>query len=575
MESTINKLFDSKNRKFEIPPYQRAYSWEDKQVNQFMEDLKTAGSQYYLGHFLFESKADNVLCIIDGQQRLTTAIIFFSVLKKELHRRKIQGENVDLDLDDFTDFYLKDLRKDTQKYKTVDYDNNFFINEIIEAKERHSQEPDTASKQRIRAAKEIFEVEFLKATTGELIHWCRLVENATITEYVVNDKTLATQIFAFQNDRGKKLSNLEVIKAYFMLQIYLQSSDKEKTDEGIKYLENELATIYKQIVRINLNEDEVLNFFWRAVSGKGFYSEEVIKGIKDHISALTTDKTVWIKEFITGLSQAFQSVEKIETSKESSIIDLRYLNNMALAYPFLLKAYQLNADGKTMKRLARLLENITFRYLLRGGRAEIEARLNPHLVNCNAAEDVDKHINSIIDNLKNNSWWSYWNDQAMNSYLGGYFYRNRVDNYVLWKYELYLCDDHHPKPHKVAFEDLIHNESIEHIAPQKPTNGDPILNGYGMYEDKANPEEGIISGNWLNCIGNLVLISQAHNSSIGNKPFRDKLQSYGRDNLLNQQKEIQRFIADKDRPVWDKNTIKTRKDCIIAAAMKIWDLDVI
>jgi uncharacterized protein with ParB-like and HNH nuclease domain len=94
MESTINKLFDSKNRKFEIPSYQRAYSWDDKQINQFIEDLKNAESQYYLGHFLFEIKEENILYVIDGQQRLTTSIIFFSVLKKELEQRKEKGEKI-------------------------------------------------------------------------------------------------------------------------------------------------------------------------------------------------------------------------------------------------------------------------------------------------------------------------------------------------------------------------------------------------------------------------------------------------------------------------------------------------
>ena len=159
------------------------------------------------------------------------------MLKKELKRREIKGEKVDLDLDDITDYYLKDLRKDTQKFKTVKDDNNFFIDEIIEAKDSHMQEIDTASKFRIRSAKEIFEKEFSKASVENLVKWCRLVESATITEYVVKDKTQATQIFAFQNDRGKKLSNLEIIKAYFMLQIYLSSSTKEKIEEDIGYLE--------------------------------------------------------------------------------------------------------------------------------------------------------------------------------------------------------------------------------------------------------------------------------------------------------------------------------------------------
>lgn len=575
MESTISKLFDSKNRKFEIPSYQRAYSWEEKQVNQFLEDLENAESQYYLGHFLFETKdnEENTLLVIDGQQRLTTCIIFFSVLRKELEKRKANSETVTLNLEDIKDYYLRDLRKDTQKFTTVRDDNNFFIDEIIDAKDEHSQELKTTSKIRIRKAKEIFEKYLAEQKTADIEKWCGLIENATITEYVVKDKTQATRVFAFQNDRGKKLSNLEIIKAYFMLQIYLSSSSKERIEENIRYLEDELSEIYKQIVRIKIDEDEVLNYYWRSVSGKGYSSEEVVKGIKEKITSLINEKSVWIKDFVSGLSQAFQTVEKIEKSEESYTKDLRYLNNMALAYPFIIKAYKLKATEKSINRLIRLFENITFRYLLRGGRAEIESRLNHHLVNYNTAEEVDKNINDIIWSIKNNGWWSYWNDHAMTSYLSGYFYQNRVDNYVLWKYELYLCDENHPKPHKVSFDDLIRNESIEHIAPQTPTNGDPVANGYGIYKDDTNSGDGIASGGWINNIGNLMLISQSHNSSIGNKPFTDKLISYGEANLLNQQKEISDFVADKNVPVWNKATIDKRKQKIIAAATDMWNLD--
>lgn len=576
MSSTISKLFDSKNRKFEIPAYQRSYSWEEKQILQFIEDLKNAETQYYLGHFLFSIKEneENTLLIIDGQQRLTTCIIFFSCVKKILGLRQEEGENITLNLEDITDYYLRDIRKETQKFKTVNYDNNFFIDEIIDGRTDHTQELDTASKKKIRKAKEIFTKNLHNESINDIEKWCRLIESATITEYIVDNKTQAAQVFAFQNDRGKKLSNLEVIKAYFMLQIYLFSINEEKTEENIKYLEDEFSKIYKQIVRIKLNEDEVLNYYWRAVSGRGFYSEEVITGIKESINTTTRDKTVWIKDFMSGLSQAFQTVEKVEKGENSYTKDLHYLNNMALSYPFIIKAYKLNADEKCINRLIKLLENITFRYLLRGGRAEIESRLNHHLINYNNKGDIDRNINDIIGNLKSHGWWGYWNDSTMKNYLSsGYFYKNRVDNYVLWKYELYICDENHPKPHKVSFEDLIHNESIEHIAPQTPTNGDSIANGYGIYDDKENPSDGIVSGDWLNCIGNLMLISKSHNSSIGNKPFSDKLDSYGRDNLLNQQKEIETYIGNSNNPVWDKDTIENRKIKIIDAAMDIWNLD--
>ena len=89
MDNSLNiqTLFDAKNRQFEIPSYQRSYSWGEKQIKQFVDDLKNAGSQYYLGHFLFEKKCDNTLLIIDGQQRLTTCVIFFASLKNELENR--------------------------------------------------------------------------------------------------------------------------------------------------------------------------------------------------------------------------------------------------------------------------------------------------------------------------------------------------------------------------------------------------------------------------------------------------------------------------------------------------------
>jgi uncharacterized protein with ParB-like and HNH nuclease domain len=52
MESTINKLFESQKRKFEIPSYQRAYAWDAEHIIQFIEDLQNSVNQYYLGHFL-------------------------------------------------------------------------------------------------------------------------------------------------------------------------------------------------------------------------------------------------------------------------------------------------------------------------------------------------------------------------------------------------------------------------------------------------------------------------------------------------------------------------------------------
>lgn len=288
--TTIQALFDAKNRKFRIPAYQRSYSWGEKQIKQFIDDLKNASSQYYLGHFLFEkAESNNSLLIIDGQQRLTTCVIFFSSLKKELKRRSENGENITIDLDDIEDYYIKDIRKGIQKFETVEYDNNFFLDEIIDGKNRDNN-LKSRSQQRIRKARELFELEFASTKTEDLEKWSSLVQNATITQFVVEDKVQAAQIFAFQNDRGKALSKLEVVKSYFMLQIYLSSDNKELIDTNIRYLEKEFMNIYEKIVLVKTKEDDVLTYYWRTVSGKGYYSDEIVEGTKEALKTISKDK---------------------------------------------------------------------------------------------------------------------------------------------------------------------------------------------------------------------------------------------------------------------------------------------
>ncbi len=94
MESstTIRKMLA--NGQIIVPSYQRAYSWErDKQVSQFLQDLEEyrksqSHSAYYFGHFLFENKGNDIYHIVDGQQRLTTIVIFVAALfqrLKEIH----------------------------------------------------------------------------------------------------------------------------------------------------------------------------------------------------------------------------------------------------------------------------------------------------------------------------------------------------------------------------------------------------------------------------------------------------------------------------------------------------------
>ena len=65
-----------------------------------------------------------------------------------------------------------------------------------------------------------------------------------------------------------------------------------------------------------------------------------------------------------------------------------------------------------------------------------------------------------------------------------------------------------------------------------------------------------------------MLISGSHNASIGNKPFTNKLESYKRNPLLNQQAEIKDFAVND---VWKIQSIEKRHKAIIDFATKKWN----
>ena len=576
--STIKKLFASDDR-FEIPNYQRAYAWGKEQLSQFVDDLSECGEKYYLGHFLFEEdgKKPDAYYVIDGQQRLTTCIIFFSAARNALEQRRGEwegGENAEgikKLLAGIGHRYLKDMISGDAKFKTVLYDNDFFVDAIIEYKEAAAlPEEDTSSKKAMREARLYFEKRLKEASVECMLDWIEKVENAYITTYVVNGKVEGAQIFAYQNDRGKGLSNLEVLKVYLMMQLFKLNN----SESIIGDIETIFKDIYKAIARVSLHENTVLNYYWQAIGPKGYKSENAVDEVKAWIKGFQDEEQAdKIKKFVADLSKAFCLVEEIDASNSFDVANLKRLDDMAISYPLLIRARMFGVGDKTFNRLVKLMENLTFRYVLRGRYADITGRLQS-VINLKGAsndESFDALIEAIKWNLNSNKGWEYWGNWEMIRHISDrWFYGNRMENYLLWRYEQHLCPGEYPET-KVSWEDVRSSKSIERVAPQRPPDN-LAESGYGAYNDKENLSEGISSGDWLNCVGNLVLLAQGQNSALGNCPFEEKLKMYGSDNLLHQQKEIISFVTDKERPVWDKAAIERRRDAIVAAAREIWDL---
>lgn len=132
--STILGFFDSSQKSYEIPVYQRAYSWDKKNWTIFLEDLfeqLEGDNNYFYGNILLETiKKNRDYEIIDGQQRITTLTIFMRSLINILENRKTEELLNEFDFEEKIKIYLKN--NGNIKLRPVEYDKACYDSLIVD-----------------------------------------------------------------------------------------------------------------------------------------------------------------------------------------------------------------------------------------------------------------------------------------------------------------------------------------------------------------------------------------------------------------------------------------------------------
>lgn len=535
-----------------VPNYQRAYSWDkDKQVKQFLIDLDDyidSGSTtpYYFGHFLFEKKSEDLYNIIDGQQRLTTIEIFLSSVFKRLASIRPLTEDEKETKEDVI------KRNSKYRFSTVEYDNPFFKDYVIDQKDISRESLETLSAVRIMEAFDYFEDELKLKDEISCIKYIECITNSACTTHIVNEGAEAIQMFIFQNNRGKDPTKLEIVKAQFMYEIWISNINQEEKSEKIKELQERFEHIYKSIsvIENNLSEDDVLLYALRVYFNTfniDVSMERIEKELKDKNNAIN-----FIMNFTLELENSFESLKPFFTEKKIyEIYSLAILGKTQMM-PFVIKSYKYKISDEDKARLFAELESLVIRHRIIGTRAHLEDRINEVYVEFT---EENKDISQIIDHIRwikkeadeNNWWYYYWSDAKFKEALQGAL-DHKIAKHILWKYENYLISQE-KQGYGFMQMDQIASPELEHIAPTTPSDETPIAKGYCKYDEE-------FKNMYLDCIGNYLLISKSHNCSIGNVSFTDKLNSY---NVLAQQREIKEIAKDK----WDKNAIKKRHDKIV------------
>ena len=493
--------------------------------------------------------------VIDGQQRLTTIVIFLSALFAQI--KQISPLNK-TEIETFEDI-IKGYR-----FATVDYDNQLFKDFVIDIDlnkidKIDKNELETESAKRIVDALYFFTQKLKDKNEEYLLKMLETVQGASCTTHFVKDESEAIQMFIFQNNRGKKPSNLEIIKAQFMFNVHLYGGEEKKS--LIDEIKSRFEKIYKSISKIeyNINEDDVLVYTLR-VHFNSLWESNPIDRINKQLS-LEKDPIKFINfinDFTHLLATSFEHLTSFFVKDQRDYFEIHSLislGEIGISIPFIIKAYKFGLSKNDISQLCSSLESLVIRHRLIGTRADITSRLNDVY---QKFKDDNSEIKPIVDRIEwmknvgsDSWWWAYWNNRELERALQGAV-NHSTAKFLLWKYENHLKSQGKSGYSPIRFDDIKSLE-LEHIAPQTEN---PEA-GYDTYDEEFINQH-------INCLGNYLLISKSHNCSLGNKPFAVKIESYKH---LEQQREIQELT--KDNPTWTRDLIQKRKEKIVQFLMTI------
>jgi len=366
----------ARQRKYRVPFHQRDYAWADDQVSQFWEDIRDTmesdRAEHFLGAIVFRQiEEDKDYEIIDGQQRLATALILLAVL------RDIYYENNDDLWKDIQATYFG--RRDRRTREIV---SNFIMNSTNDeffqrfiANHASKDKISTALKRRTTRPtnKRLLQaylylrdqVDSLigngleELNTGPLIDLEELLsKKLTVILVTVSDEADAFMLFETLNERGLELSILDLLKNHLF--------GKAR---------NKIEIVKQKWLEMNTNLDEragvrFLRHFWVSKHGR-IQAGRLFRDIRDKTGTLSA--VVELANDLSKLSFVYAALSGSndplwEDHSENLRRNIRNLDVLGAiqCYPVLLAAYE-KLDSDDFEKTVWIMLVMAIRYSLIGG----------------------------------------------------------------------------------------------------------------------------------------------------------------------------------------------------------------
>ena len=577
METSNQKIPDIfANNYFRIPDYQRGYAWKaDKQLPELwddIEDIPTNPSGGYKPHYtgaislqktsfnklskseqkLLQS-GSNIYDVVDGQQRLTTILILLFELYKKLNDKKIYNQ------------YIKEKGKNAVykfSYGTENGDYNYFLQKEIFEDPNSICKGKSVYTNNLREAKQFFCDKLAPLTPKQARRIFSKVTTALMFDIKIIDDSFDVQaVFETMNNRGKPLTILEKLKNRLLfLNSKLTNCDNEQLAKIINDCWGLIYNSLGQNETSMLDEDEFLSSHLTLIRTPADYSFSTQDAERKVFEMFCSRASQYRLSYTRDQSESskkeevvsFDKIKKyaidlanyvpywftvncpdIKNTVELELYKIQCLNGSKEMRLFLAQLLALQKDEpEEFNRCLKNVEKILFR-----NRLPIPSIMDERSF---ATRARDLHIGDIkLEELNNELEAILAQTIECSSLIGGFkwlftYVRGNVGyhrwnglKYFLFEFEEHIHQQDYSRDFAIISWDKFFETSIEHIMPKTYQDyWSDTMSNYLSQKSFSEEERYVAIKTLLNSLGNLTIIRDKKNSSLGNNPWETKVKAY-------------------------------------------------
>ncbi|MDR1290145.1 MAG: DUF262 domain-containing HNH endonuclease family protein [Planctomycetaceae bacterium] len=563
---SINDVLMKNSTSFFIPPFQRAYAWGKPEIDRYFCDIiriidselnteQHDKLEHFFGTVVIKEESEgfaNKSVVVDGQQRLTTTLIFLIALRDlesdETHKNYITENYLKNNTSTFEDkIKLKQVTKDWEAYKAL-VNGDEPEGGIIKNAYQLFSKLVTEKKEIIYETKSV-EIKFE--------HYIKAIQRMNVAVIFLDERPHKGEdpqiIFETLNSLGKPLTLADLVRNFVLLAMNSeqQSDIYEKTwHPKIEAILNEKTSDffrdylqYKKAISIKVvsdnNTKEIYQIF------KDFVNSSINNGTFANHKDFINDIVRYVNWYKWIISETYSNSISCNITKDKEIKEIirnifHDIKSEAFK-PFVLGLLEYHQNKKMSDDLLVSILKTIRTYLIRRrilGESQGENK-NIVLLSKRIEELVNSTTTTTMLDLLSDMFYKmrFPNDDEIIDALKTMDFYNGLKKYS--KFILGKIEENNTKV-AVNFRDT--KITIEHVMPQKLSKD---------WESELGDNFKDVHKKFLHNIGNLVLTE--FNSEIGNKTFGEKKAKLNTSSL--------NFRLDViNREVWDETSISEHRN---------------